>query len=182
MDINNIQKLVEQDGIIFLTYGGFLSQPLISAMTEALEKEAELNDIGMGISSNIFTIFIELSQNMMNYSKTVEANSRVVEPGGLIIVSRDMDGNYQIDSQNILSVDDKLKIEPKLQDINSLDRDGIRKKYKELRRSGKDAHSKGGGIGFYEIAKRCDSIDYDFTPINEDKYFFHIKTTIKLKK
>jgi hypothetical protein len=182
MDINNIQSLVEQDGIIFLTYGGFLSQPLISAMTEALEKEAELNDIDMGISSNIFTIFIELSQNMMNYSKTIEANSRVVEPGGLIIVSRDFDGNYQIDSQNVLSIDDKEKIEPKLLDINSLDREGIRKKYKELRRSGKNAHAKGGGIGFYEIAKRCDSIEYDFTPINEDKYYFHIKTIIKLKK
>ena len=182
MDINNIQNLVKQDGIIFLTYGGFLSQPLISAMTEALEKEAEQSDVGMGISNNIFTIFIELSQNMMNYSKTAEANNRDIDPGGLIVVSKDDEGNYNIDSQNILSIDDKEKIEPKLLDIKSLDKDGIKKRYRDLRRSGKNTHAKGGGIGFYEIAKRCDEIEYDFNPINEDKYYFHVKTQIKLKK
>lgn len=182
MDINNIRALVKNDGIIFLTYGGFLSQSLISAMTEALEKDAEENNIGMGISNNIFTIFIELSQNMMNYSKTIEANSRIIEPGGLIVVSKDDGGNYHIDSQNVVSIDDKIKMEVKLEDIHSLDKDGIKQKYKELRRTGRDSHAKGGGIGFYEIAKRCDKIEYAFTEINEDKYYFHIKTKINLKK
>jgi len=61
MDINEIQNIVEDDGIIFLTYGGFLSQSLIASMTEALEKEAESNDLKMTIANNIFTIFIYLA-------------------------------------------------------------------------------------------------------------------------
>ncbi len=183
MDISQIQKLVEDDGIVFIGYGGFLSQALISAMTEALEKEAEINDIGMGVSSSIFTVFIELSQNMMNYSKSILKDCRDIFPGGLIVVSRDSSGSsYYIHSQNIISIEDKEKIEPKLKEIKSLDRDGIKAKYKELRRSGKNTHGKGGGIGFYEIAKRCDSIEYDFKEINSDKLYFHIKTTIKLTK
>ena len=36
MNIHSIQKIVEKDGIVFLTYGGFLSQTLIAGMTEAL--------------------------------------------------------------------------------------------------------------------------------------------------
>ncbi|MCK5111514.1 MAG: SiaB family protein kinase [Arcobacteraceae bacterium] len=182
MNINEIQKLVDNDGIVFLSYGGFLSQELISAMTEALEKEAEDNAVSMGISNNIFTIFIELSQNMMNYSKTKIANNRDINPGGLIIVSKDAANNYYIHSQNIVSIDDKEKIEPKLIEILSLDRNGIKDKYRELRRSGKNTHGKGGGIGFYEIAKRCDKIEYNFKEINEDKFYFHIKTKINIKK
>ena len=182
MNINDIQKLVDDDGIIFLSYGGFLSQTLIAGMTEALEKEAESNDIGMGVSSNIFTIFIELSQNMMNYSKNHYPNDREIDPGGLIVVSKDKESNYYIHSQNIVSIDDKKKMEPKLVDVTSLDRDGIKKKYKELRRSGKDTHGKGGGLGFYEIAKRCNEIKYDFKEINEDKFYFHIKTKINIIK
>ena len=89
MDLNQIQNLVEQDGIIFLTYGGFLTQTLITGMTEALEKEAESNDLGMTVSNNIFTIFIELSQNMMNYSKTKEENSSSLKSQGLIVVGKD---------------------------------------------------------------------------------------------
>lgn len=179
MDINTIQELVEKDGIVFLSYGGVLTQSLISAMTEALEKETANHDLNMSISSNIFTVFIELSQNMMNYSKSKNIGCRLITPGGLIIVSKDKDGTYYIHSQNIVSIEDKERIEPKLEEIISLDRDGIKKRYRELRRNGEHSHEKGGGIGFYEIGKRCDSIEYKFQNINEDKYYFYIKTTIK---
>jgi len=182
MNINDIQNMVNEGGIVFLSYGGFLSQSLISSMTEALEKEAENSDVSIGISNNIFTIFIELSQNMMNYSKTKELKNRDINPEGLIFVSKDDFGNYYVDSQNIISIEDKEKIEPKLLEIKSLDKDGIKKRYRELRKSGKNTHGKGGGIGFYEIAKRCDEMHYDFKVINEDKYYFHIKTKINLKK
>jgi len=182
MNINEVQKMIDKDGIIFLSYGGFLSQALISGMTEALEKEAEYNEIRMGDSSNIFTIFIELSQNIMNYSKTANVDDTSFRPQGLILVSKSIDGNYHIHSQNIVSLQDKEKIEPKLLEIQSLDRDGIKARYRELRKSGKDTHGKGGGIGFYEIAKRCDSIEYEFKRINEDKFYFHLKTTIIINK
>jgi len=182
MNISEIQHLVERDGIIFLSYGGFLSQAIISAMTEALEKEADANDIGMGISSNMFTIFIELSQNMMNYSKSKDPNCHEITPEGLILVSKDAEDNYYIQSQNIVELKDKDKIEPKLEEIQSLDNDGLKKRYRELRRSGQNTHGQGGGIGFYEIAKRCDSIEYKFSEITKNKYYFHIKTKININK
>jgi len=182
MDINQIQSMVEDDGIVFLSYGGFLSQALISSMTEALEKEAEYNDLKMGISNNIFTVFIELSQNMMNYSKTTDLTNRDVKPEGLILVSKDNQGNYFIDSQNIVAIEDKDKIEPRLQEIKSLDKEGIKKRYRELRKSGKNTHGKGGGIGFYEIAKKCKKLEYEFKKINENKFYFHVKAYITTNK
>jgi hypothetical protein len=180
MNINEVQKLVDNDGIIFLSYGGYLSQTLISGMTEALEKEAESNGINMSVSNNIFTIFIELSQNMMNYSKSLDKDSNKSQ--GLILVSKDSQYNYHIHSQNIVSLEDKEKIEPKLLEIQSLDKDGIKKRYRELRKSGQNTHGKGGGIGFYEIAKKCDSVAYNFSKIQEDRYYFHVKTTISTIK
>ncbi|WP_294966717.1 SiaB family protein kinase [Sulfurimonas sp.] len=178
MNINHIQHMVEEDGIVFLSYGGFLSQELISGMTEALEKEAQYNDLKMNISNNIFIIFIELSQNMMNYSKTKDLTNRDIKPEGLILVSKDIKGNYFIDSQNIVAIEDKDKIEPRLQEIESLDKEGIKKRYRELRKNGKNTHGKGGGIGFYEIAKKCTKIEYKFKEINKNKFYFHVKAHI----
>lgn len=180
MNISAIQSMVEKDGIVFLAYGGFLSQTLISGMTEALEKETEENKLDIGISSNIFTIFIELSQNMMNYSK--EKYGDDLKAQGLIIVGCDELGNYYIHSQNVISEDDRLKIEPKLIEIQSLNKEEIKQRYKELRRSGKNTHGKGGGIGFYEIAKRCDMIKYEFTPFNGGKFYFHFHAVINTNK
>jgi hypothetical protein len=182
MNIDSIHAEIEKDGIIFISYDGVISQSVISELTEKLEVETEGNDIKMGIANNMLTIFVELSQNMMNYSKNEEVGSREISPNGIIVVSKDSEENYYIDSQNILSVDDKEKITPKLIDITTLDRDGIKKRYKELRRSGKDSHEKGGGLGFYEIAKRCDEVSYDFASINEDKEYFHLRAKIVTKK
>lgn len=180
MDINKIQNMVKEDGIVFLTYGGFLSQALISGMTEALEEEAQNSDLHMGDANNIFTIFIELSQNMMNYSKNQLKNEHKSE--GLILVGKDTQGEYFIHSQNIVACVDKEKIEPVLSKIKNMTRDEIKKQYRELRRSGKNTHGKGGGIGFYEIAKRCSSIEYEFTKINDERYYFHFEALINTKK
>ena len=182
MNIEEIRDLVSKEGIVFLTYGGFLSQALIAGMTEALEKEASSNDLSMGESNNIFTIFIELSQNMMNYSKAIVKDCRKVESEGIIVVGKTDESTYFIQSQNIVSQVDKEKIEPKLLEILSLDRDGIKKRYRELRRSGKNTHNRGGGIGFYEIGKRANKFEYNFKPINEDKYYFQFKAYIKINK
>jgi len=182
MNISAIQQIVEDDGIVFLTYGGFLSQALIAGMTEALEKEVENNDINMGDSSNIFTIFIEIAQNMMNYSKEKNIDAKGNKAEGLIIVGKDTENNYYIHSQNIIALEDKETIEPKLVEVLTLTKNEIKQRYKELRRSGVNTHGKGGGIGFYEIAKRCDEIEYEFRQINEKRFYFNFKATIITKK
>ncbi|KIM11040.1 MAG: hypothetical protein KU37_08005 [Sulfuricurvum sp. PC08-66] len=151
-------------------------------MTEALEKEAEYNNLNMGVSSNIFTIFIELAQNMMNYSKTKSTTLGEFKAEGLILVGKDKSGHYYVESQNVVDSSDRAKLEPKLQEILTMNREEIKTRYKELRRSGKDTHGKGGGIGFYEIAKRCDTIEFEFTPLNESKCHFHFKATINTIK
>jgi len=182
MNVDNIQNIVEEDGIIFLTYGGFLTQTLISGMTEALEQEAQSNALNIGVANNIFTIFIELSQNVMNYSKSSNIDCKEVKSEGLIIVGKDEELNYYIHSQNIIAKEDKEKIEPKLNEIVTMSKDDLKTRYRELRRSGRDKHAKGGGIGFYEIAKRSDEVKFEFKEVNENKFYFHFISKIKTKK
>jgi hypothetical protein len=179
--IVNTQKLetvLEEDGIVFLTYGGFLTQSLIAGMVEALEVESSSSELSIKQSANIFTIFIELAQNMMNYSKTAEEGSNIKDPKGMIIVGKNKDNVYYVLSKNLISREDKEKVEPKLQKILCTDRDGIKKLYKEARRSGKDTHSKGGGIGFYEIAKRCSKMEFEFQQVSENRFFFFFKAVL----
>jgi len=176
ISVDALEKILEKDGIIFLTYGGLLTQSLIVAMTEALEKETEEADLSMKVANKIFTIFIELAQNMMNYSKRV--NKEGFDPKGLIVVGKTKDEEYYVFSQNIVDEKDKQKIEPKLKQILSSSRDEVKKLYKEARKSGKDTHAKGGGIGFYEIAKKCEKIEYSFVDIGDGKYYFQIKAIV----
>ncbi len=179
VDTKKLEALLEQDGIVFLTYASFITQSLIVGMTEALEKESETSDLSMKTSNNMFTIFIELSQNMMNYTKKIEINGKEFDPKGMVIVGRNDNEHYYLLSQNVVSTEDKARLEPKLQTIMDTDLAGIKKLYKEARRSGKDKHgNSGGGIGFYEIAKRCKNIEYDFMPISDNRFNFRFKAVM----
>ena len=174
-DLKPLENILEKDGIVFLAYGGFLTQSLIVGMTEALEMETENSALSMKLAGNIFTVFIELAQNMMNYSKKITDG---MDPKGLILVGKDEEGYYYVLSQNIVDKTDKERIEPKLQEVINASKDEIKKLYRAARKSGKNTHAKGGGIGFYEIAKRSEEMIYDFQKINEDKYYFKLKVAI----
>ncbi len=178
MNIEKLESILEEDGIVFLTYGGFLTQELIAGMTDALEKESQSAELSIKLANNIFIIFIELSQNMMNYSKTKQEHEDKFDPKGLIMVGKNSEGHYYVMSRNIVDSEDKNKIEPKLQKIKESDIAEIKRLYKEARRSGKDTHHKGGGIGFYEIAKKSSMIEYSFTPINEKKFYFMFRAVL----
>jgi len=180
MDTRKIEALVEEDGILLLAYGGNLTQSLIVGMTEALEKENEESDMSKRVYYNIFAIFIELSQNMMNYSKKALEGANAFDSKGMIIIGKNPQEQYYIISQNIVNEDDKKKIETKLEEIKSCSQEEIRRLYRETRRKSKDPDSKGGGIGFYEIAKRATGIEYEFAPIDgsNGKYYFKLKVTV----
>jgi len=161
-----------------LKYDGKLTQGIISYCMNQLET----NIINMSIFGKIATISIELLQNMMFYSKTKELNSSEISALGSLEVTKDENFTYFIESKSILSSDDMNIIIPKLEEISSLNSTEIRKRYRELRKSGENKHTNGGGIGFYEIAKAGSNISYKFIPINNDKYYFIFKISVSPKK
>jgi|GEM_PF-694610 len=158
-----------------LEYEGVLTQGIISHSMDIIEH----NISNIAMNGNISTIVIELTQNMMKYSKSHDLICRDIRPAGLIEVQKDKDDVYYVRSKNILSIEDKNKIEPKLIEIQSLDKAGIKKRYRELRRSGENTHENGGGIGFYLISKFATSIEYEFKDINDEKFNFEFKVMIK---
>lgn len=175
MQFEQLENILEDEGIVFLAYGGSMTQPLIAGMTDALEKEVESNDISLKISHNIFTIFIELSQNMMNYANShPEMNDR-----GLIIVGITQDKkSYYIISRNKISESAKTIVEKRLGEIEGMDNKELRMLYRERRKTKKRGEGSGAGIGLIEIARRCDKIKHHCHPLEDGKYYFTVKAII----
>jgi hypothetical protein len=161
--------------VVVFEYDGILTQSIILNSMDIVENNIE----HLGTRGIVSTIVIELTQNMMKYSKSNNIHCRDIRPAGFIEVKKDKDDNYYIQSKNILSIEDKQKIEPIIKHIQQSDLKEIKTRYKELRRSGENTHAKGGGIGFYEVAKLVSNIEYNFKTINEDKFEFEYKVVVK---
>ena len=166
----NIQEIIK--------YEGMITQNVIASCTENIEYK--VTDIGIGVK--LTTISIELLQNMMHYSKSEDLECEKIIPYGKIEIIKVNSHKYKLLSNNIVSLKDKKKMESLLLEIDALDLVGIKKRYKELRKSGENTHTKGGGIGFYEIAKLVSSFEYKFIQINEDKFSFQYTAIVEKKK
>ncbi len=175
MRLQEIQSIVEEDGIIFLAYGSVLTQDIIASFASALEKDAMFSQLGLHVSSDIFTVFIEVSQNLLMYSRQHQ-NSPLGQ--GIIVLGRNQEGMFYVHSRNLVTAEDKELLTRRLQPIISMDRESIRKTYREFRRNGRQAHHGGAGIGFYEIAKRCEHISFAFDPADENRYYYIFRSYI----
>lgn len=162
---------------IILEYEGVLTQEIISKNISIVEDNIE----NMGMMGKVVTTAVELSQNMMEYSKSSDINSDDINPAGFIKITS-KDDIYYISSKNIVNIDDKQRIEPRLIEVQSLDASGIKKRYKELRRSGANAHDNNGGIGFFEIGKQVTKFDYSFEPINEERFYYIFDAVIEPRR
>ena len=178
MTIKYIRKLVKNIKIVFMIYIGSMSQTLLSGVIEALEEEKEISNISKKTSHHIFTVLIEMTQNIIKHSKNKSGNENKFNSNSLILLGKD-DDNFYVHSENIVTVENKNKIEEKIENIKKLTKDEINYKYKELRRTASNAHSAGAGIGFYEIAKRARKIKYKFEEINDNKFKFYLTIEIK---
>lgn len=175
--MNKIRELVDDSGIIFVAYVGSMSQTLLSGMIDELKHEKEMKDIPSIKSHDIVTILIEMTQNIMKY--TEENDVEKITSNGLILVGKYDEDNFFIHSQNKVATKDAKIIANRIDEIKKLEKDEIKQKYKELRRNASNSHYQGAGIGFYEIAKRAESINYVFDEIDADTYYFYLTVNIK---
>jgi len=158
------------------SYSGVISKEVIAQAVEEVEK---INDINL--STKLATIIIEQAQNIIHYSKSEDSND-VSSKGEIEINFYPTKKVYEVITRNYITQEDLDRIAPRLEEIMRLDRSEIRKRYKELRKSGENTHNKGGGIGFYEIAKLVDEFSYSFSKTNDKNYLFEIKVKLFSKK
>jgi len=165
IDDNKTYKDISE---ILIEYSGKFKQEYIDNYMDIIENTIS----NLGLMSDISIAFAEQYQNILNYGKSEDQDIDYIVSLGYITLQKDFDDIYIIKSKNIISKEDKEKIEQKLIKILSLEKIEIRQKYRELRRSGINTHDKGGGIGFYEVAKRAKKIEYEFNKINSNRYEF----------
>lgn len=177
MRILKIKDLLNDENILF-SFSGSISQPVLTGMAETIEEELlAQEDIGTRSIHSVFVIFVEMTQNIMSYSSDrIQNSSQLYRSPGVVIIGYDDDKKkYFVGSGNNICKEDKDIISDRITKINKMDSEQVRKYYREVRRSGKNKHCRGAGLGFLEIAKNSsEPIHFNFSKQENDNIFFEI--------
>jgi hypothetical protein len=167
-----------KDNNIILSFKGAVSQEILVEIGSMIRNKFTMQkDI-----KKIFSVFVELSQNIMHYSAEREFSQKEnTNVGvGIILFSEHLDYFY-ISSGNL--IDNKLvpRITKKIEVINSMDQEELKEYYQEQRRMPQEDGSKGAGLGFIDIARKSgNKIDYEMNVVDDSHSFFVLK--VKFKK
>jgi len=130
-------------------------------------------------SKKLFSIFIELAQNISYYS--AETFSTIDEENwgvGSIMIG-EYDTYYTFVTGNTVKNSDIVPVIEKCEMINSLDREGLRK-YKREERNKAPGERGGGNIGLIQIALTANNpLDIEVTPIDKQYSFFTLHVQVE---
>ena len=173
-----------RDYNINVVYSGPLWAEGIAWVAGTLRKRMEFEELPLETSQEVFSVFVEQVNNMLMYSAEKEqfeapGEQQTEAPKGTFILGTNGKSHF-IQTGNLVRNDAVDLIKNKIDHLNTLDKQELRKYYKKQMRSDSvDNGSKGAGLGLIEIARRISSkIEYAFTPYDEDFTFFAMYVTI----
>ena len=180
MNMIMFKEILDKEGVIF-SFSGTISQGILSSIAETIEKEMHITGVPFSLIQNIFSVFTEQMQNIMSYSnERICLGNNAIESPGICVVGYDKSvERYYVCSANIMAPEGEPVLVEKLDKIIKMDKDELRRYYKELRRSGSEKHGRGAGLGFLEMAKKSAlPIQYTITQLDSKRAFFEIKVYI----
>ncbi len=180
MNMIMFKEILDKEGVIF-SFSGTISQNILSSIAETIEKELHSTGVSYSLIQNIFAVFTEQMQNIMSYSNEhICMEDNAFESPGICVVGYDKRvEHYYVSSANIMASEGGSVLSKKLDKIIAMNKTELREYYKELRRSGKETHGRGAGLGFLEMAKKSVlPLQYTITQLDNSRSFFEIKVYI----
>ncbi|KHD09179.1 hypothetical protein PN36_01165 [Candidatus Thiomargarita nelsonii] len=182
MQLENLYYLkteLDTQGILF-SFSGPLSQTLLLEMGDTLRNKMTLEKASPSTTLKVFSMLVEQTQNIIHYSaaKKKSAYSKEAVTDGIIVVGYE-NGHYYVLCGNLVSNQKINSITNQLSQLQRMDKDDLKDYYKEQRRKGPHADSKGAGLGFIEMARRSSTpIEFNFQNFDERLSFFSLKTSV----
>ncbi len=181
MELNllELQKVLQSYGVL-INFSGRFTQAVIEELGDAVQKYLETEAASKNNTFNVFSVFIEQTQNIKNY-ETQKASSLLGERianSGIVAIGKSEAG-YFVSSGNVIDNMDLGALAMRLDEMANLDKAALKKLYKEQMRKVITPGSAGAGLGLIDMARRASRpLDYSIVKLDESTSFFTLKVYV----
>jgi hypothetical protein len=163
---------------LILVYEGEFTQEITKSVLSMAERNMDSLGEESSIKRKVFNVMVECLQNIVKHGDDVEDD--IIGKNKAIFIIGKNDNLYEITAGNPVKNETKDSLKEKLDQINELDKEGLKNLYKEIIKNNKLSDKGGAGLGFVDMARKSGrKLEYEFEPINDSSSFFSLKTTIE---
>jgi len=181
MEINllDLQKLLQNYGVL-ISFSGRFTQAIIEELGDAVKKYLETEATSQNDTYNVFSVFIEQTQNIRNYSagKNDSPMGDRIANSGIVAIGKSEDG-YFVSAGNLIESKDIGPLISRLDEIIPLDKAELKKLYKEQMKKDLSPGTTGAGLGLIDMARRAKKpLKYSVVKLDETISFFTLKAYV----
>lgn len=179
MNLLDLQKLLQNYGVL-ISFSGRFTQVIIEELGDAVKKYLETEATSQNDTYNVFSVFIEQTQNIRSYSacKTDSPLGDRIANSGIVAIGKSEEG-YFVSSGNLVENDDIGLLKDRLEKILSLDKLGLKKLFKEQMKKELPPDATSAGLGLIDMARRSSKpLEYSLVKLDENISFFTLKAYV----
>jgi hypothetical protein len=163
---------------ITLVYEGEITHQITKAFTSLTESNMAKEEESNTVQKKVFHVMVECLQNISKHADTFGSDDYLFAGRGIFMVSKGKE-DYHVTTGNVIENRKIEELTDMLEEINSLDKEGLKQLYKKQMREGRLSDKGGAGLGFIDIARKTgNKLEYHFLPIDETSSFFLLSSSI----
>lgn len=165
---------------ILISFSGRFSQGIIEELGDALKRHLEAEETAKNDIFSVFSVFIEQTQNIKNYASKTHSNQHYdkIASSGIVTIGK-IDNGYFVWSGNTILNDDIEPLENKLKLVNGLNRDELKKLYREQLKKVQPEGAISAGVGIIDIARKSGKpLVYSFNRLDDELSFFELRVLV----
>lgn len=166
------------DERILICFNGPTSRTLIGEIGAALKEHIESTRDCMSSAMDVFSVYIEMSQNIRHYTSSRAYNDQ--DATATVVIAESGADRYVVSAGNLIEVGDGHRLMERVQALAGLDKIELKTLYKEqLRKPREDGAVTGAGLGLIDIARKASQpLQASLDELGGGKAFFTLRATI----
>lgn len=167
---------LKNDDLSFIYLGKF-DNSVLGFATEILKGHMTQADDTEGKKNKMSFLMIESFQNILRYGVLGREEN---ETSGEIFMVRKTQGSYYITTGNFVENQNVGATKEKLERVNSLEPDELKKLFIETLQNKKISQQGGAGLGFMEMVRKTkEKLEFDFVKISDTRSYFYFQLRLK---
>ena len=170
---------MQKDNLGYI-YRGYFTQNITDNILSLTETNLEKTESSGKIKKRVYSIMVECLQNITRHQDDTEDDTP--HAFGIFVIQKKED-RYFITTGNLIEKVNIPTIEPLIKKINSLEKDELKKYYKEVLMEGELSDKGGAGLGLIDMARKSgNKLSYDFKSVSDKLSYFYLHTIPSLTK
>jgi len=182
MDSSVVQLLFkefENDNISFI-YQGKFSNLALGMATDLVKNHVENEEGLSNIRNKLSFLMIESFQNIVRYRDTQHESAD--DMVSQLFITRHIKDVFYVITSNIIENEKIEYVKSKLNQVNTLSDDELKKLYIQVLTNKKLSEQGGAGLGFIEMVRKTkEKLEFDFSPISDAISFFYFQLKLRGK-